>query len=688
MSDDLASSPDFHQFLAEYFVECAEHLDASRRSLLALEASIGTAEPDRQLLDELFRSFHSIKGLSAMVGIGAAETLSHHLESYLGELRKGRQRLNAQGLETLIAGVKMLDRILAAERTNTLAPDCAPLLAELAARLQEKSVPTPTAPVLAPPESEVTRQTAEEESQIAARLKPGAQAWRFTFVPSPELARRGLNVNSVRQRLQEIGEILHAVPVVRPGGQISFSFVVGTAEPETKFSDWQHEGLTHSRYPIGSAERKLEEHSASSIVPGGAAVPSSAAGNVVRVDLGRLDDLMQKVGELVLSRARLEESVRRLRAVVPAAEWRALQETNQALERQLRDLREGVMRVRMVPFREVFARLQFVVRDLAHEFHRKVVLQLSGQETEIDKFVVERMMDPLLHLVRNAVSHGLETPEERVAQGKSAEAHIGLRARTSGETVTLEVEDDGRGIDAEQVFARARATGMLPDNSAANAATLLDVLCLPGFSIREEADRVSGRGVGMDVVRRAVEELNGSLTLQTVPGKETRFTIELPLTLAIADALIVTAEGERYAIPQAGVREVLQLSPSAVHALEDNELISYRGGVLPLLRLGAFFGGASRRDESFYVLVLGEGVLAVGITVDRVLGLREIVVRPVTDALIQVAGIGGATELGDGRVVLILDAAGLMRAARGGPTGAAGLHDSLRRNRRTCCGTA
>ena len=318
----------------------------------------------------------------------------------------------------------------------------------------------------------------------------------------------------------------------------------------------------------------------------------------------------------------------------------------------------------MVPFREIFARMQFVIRDLAHEFGKQVVLQLSGEETEIDKFVVERMMDPLLHLVRNAVSHGLELPEERVAAGKSAEAHIALRARTTGEMVTLEVEDDGRGIDPELVFARARATDLLPDGTLTDSATLLDVLCAPGFSIREEADRVSGRGVGMDVVRRAVEELNGFLALETVLGKETRFVIELPLTLAIADALIVAVEGEKYAIPQAAVREVIQIAPAAVRVLEHNEIISYRAGVLPLLRLSSFFGSALRSEVEFYVLVLGEGIHAVGLTVDLILGLREIVVRPVTDEMIQVDGIAGATELGDGRVVLILDAAGLTRAAR------------------------
>lgn len=386
--------------------------------------------------------------------------------------------------------------------------------------------------------------------------------------------------------------------------------------------------------------------------------------HLVRVDLDRLDELMRMVGELVISRARLDDGLRRLGAAVPEAELRPLQETNLALERQLRDLREGVMRVRMVPVREVFARMQFVVRDLTREYRKRAALELSGQETEIDKFVVERMMDPLLHLVRNAVSHALEDPDERAARGKPPEGRIALRASTTGETITIEVEDDGRGIEAGPVFARARAAGLVAAEAPEDPAALLDVICAPGFSTRDVADRASGRGVGMAVVRTVVEELGGSLTLHTEPGRGTRFTIQLPLTLAIADALIVAVGRERYAVPQVSVREVLQLEPAALTVLENNEIVSYRGGVLPLLRLRDFFGLADRDGAGLYALVTGDGLNAVGLVVDRVLGLREVVVRPLGDPLVRAPGIAGATELGDGEAVLILDATALTRIVR------------------------
>jgi two-component system chemotaxis sensor kinase CheA len=323
------------------------------------------------------------------------------------------------------------------------------------------------------------------------------------------------------------------------------------------------------------------------------------------------------------------------------------------------------MRVRMVPVREIFERMQFVVRDLAREHSKRIKLQLSGQETEIDKLLVERMMDPLLHLVRNAVSHGLETPREREAAGKPAEGTISLRASTAGEMVVIEVEDDGRGIDRERVAARAEAMGLIAAGQADDSETwLLDLICSPGFSTREEADRASGRGIGMAVAKNTVEALGGLFTLATEVGKGTRFTIELPVTLAIADALIVSVGGQRFAVPLSAVREVIEVEAGSLKAFESNEVISYRGGVLPIVRLARVFGLGEDRGRAFHVFIVGAGLAAVGIAVDRILGQREIVVRAISDPLIQVAGISGATELDDGRAVLILDAAGLVGRKR------------------------
>ncbi|HEX5890500.1 MAG TPA: chemotaxis protein CheA, partial [Pyrinomonadaceae bacterium] len=478
-----------------------------------------------------------------------------------------------------------------------------------------------------------------------------ATRWQVEFTPTPELAERGVSVNSVRVRLQEIGELLQAKPIVKGAGEIAFQFVLATNRNQTELKDFEVDGLV---FEAVQEEKKIRETQP---------VPTIAPASVVRVDLDRLDELMRIIGELVISRTRLEDQVADLKRATPPAMWRSLQETSSTMARQLRDLRESVMRVRMVQIGEIFERMTFVVRDLARENGKKIIVQLSGGETEIDKFLVERMMDPFMHLVRNAVSHGFEAAAEREAQGKRSEGVLSLSATTAGERIVIKIADDGRGIDRHLVRERAKARGLYEENGDIDNRALLELICTPGFSTRVEADRESGRGVGMDVVKNAIEELGGSISLATRVGEGTTFTIELPLTLAIAEALIVSVDGQRFAVPQSAVREVLEVESTSTNILENNEIISYRGKVLPLLRLARVFEMNQQRGDRFHVLVIGEDANAVGLAVDRILGQREIVVRAIKDPLAQTKGIAGATELGDQRVVLILDIGALRQLA-------------------------
>jgi two-component system chemotaxis sensor kinase CheA len=388
------------------------------------------------------------------------------------------------------------------------------------------------------------------------------------------------------------------------------------------------------------------------------------ASQVVRVDLARLDELMRHVGDLVISRARLSDTLSRIATRLPPLEWRAIQENALALDRQLRTLRQGLMRVRLVSVGEIFRRMPFVVRDLARETGKKVTLLLQGQTTEIDKYLIERMMDPVLHLVRNAVSHGIEPPEERLASGKSPEGIIRLSASTTGDMVTLEIADDGRGIDAADVAARARQAGHHVPAGEVDSAALLALLCAPGFSTKDDADRASGRGVGMAVVKETVERLSGTVALDSEAGAGTRFTIQLPLTLAVADALIGLVGSEAFAVPQSAVREVIEVAAADVQQIEENEIILYRNAALPIVRLARIFGIATETPARFHVFVVGAVAAAIGLAVDRIVGHREIVVRAIADPLARVDGISGATDLGDGRVVLILDPSAIARRTR------------------------
>ncbi|HEX6291240.1 MAG TPA: chemotaxis protein CheA [Herpetosiphonaceae bacterium] len=656
-----ASSPAdnsfFDEFLDDFFAECDEHLTVIRRDLLALEPFVGRVHVDRALLEELFRSFHSLKGLAGMVGVSDVERLAHQTESYFRALRDQRVVLQAQALDTLIVEVRMLEQALAAWRARQPGPDVDPVLAALTDLLPDE----------ARPEAVPSSGAASLPDQGNGTAPPAPtlrQVWRFEFLPTPELADQGVNVNSVRTQLQEIGEIEHARPLVRPAG-VAFEFIVATDADAESFSAWAAHGLRWEPYSVQVAAQPAAASTS-------AAPISVAPANVVRVDLTRLDELMHMIGELVITRSRLENRLAQIEPKIEVNEWRDLHDINVQLGRQLRDLREGVVRVRMVPMGDIFARMQFVVRDLAHELGRQVRLELHGQHTEVDKYIVERLADPLLHLVRNAVSHGLEPASERMAQGKPAEGTLMLSAFDTGDIVTIELADDGRGIDRHDVAERARALGLLDGDGLPDDAKLLDLLCLPGFSTREQVDRVSGRGVGMDVVQRTIYELGGTLTLTTEVGRGTRFTMQLPLTLTIMDALIVAAAGQTFAMPLPAVREAIQIAPDDITALENNELLRYREQVVPLVRLARVFRLPGAEDGAGYGLVIGQERHTFVLTIDRLLDKREIVVRPIADPLVQVVGIGGATELGDGRVVLILDPADLNRLDREGGARPAG----------------
>jgi two-component system, chemotaxis family, sensor kinase CheA len=674
--DPGANKQFFAQFLDDYFQECEEHFTIVRRGLLALERFVGSSEIDRPILDDLFRAFHSLKGLSGMVGVRPAEELSHEMEAYLRAVRDNASLLNKEGVDALIVSASTLESVVEQRRAGSVIGDVGPVLARLAAILPDIAAgngasETADSAVAAPADS----LNASERSKLEGAIKEGARALRFEFVPSAALAQQGINVNAIRTKLSSIGELIQAAPRVLSGGALAFHFLVASHADDKELEALQADGLTfRADEPLAKASISTNGRGNIAALPPVSDAHISGAparSTVVRVELNRLDDLMRMVGDLVISRSHLDERLRTVEASMPQQGWRGLQETNVTMGRQLRDLREAVMRARMVPIGEIFERMRFVVRDLAREYNKDVRIELSGEHIEIDKVLVERMMDPILHLVRNAVSHGIESSAKRAELGKAQEARISLRASTFADMAVIQVEDDGAGIDREAVIKRGQALGLLDPASDPDNAAILDLICAPGFSTREAADRAAGRGVGMSVVKRTVEAIGGSLSLDTEPGRGTLFSIQLPLTLAIADALIVSVGQQRFVIPQLAVREVLKIDSGTIKALENNEIIPYRGATLPLLRLARLFGLSQQETTSFHALVV-EGSPAVGIVVDRILGQREIVVRSISDPLLQVQGIAGATELGDGRIVLILDPAALVSTDKGGPGGGRG----------------
>ena len=649
MSPDRPSDADFlAEFMDDYFVECDEHLTTIRRALLGAET---TAALSPATLEELFRSVHSLKGLSGIVELKEAELLAHHMESYLSALRRQAVRTTPEGLAALIEGTRVLEQVIAARRDRHPLPAIEPVVAII-----DRVATGPSGDAAPLSDDRATPQPATAES--------GLPRWTVVFTPTPELSARGVGVDRVRGLLRETAEIIEAAPQVSADGGISFVFLIEGILGDADIAAWREQGMdVTAERPPAAAAAPPATHVDEPMTPA-ATTSFLAPSHHVRVDLARLDELMRMIGDLVISRARLGESLARLESHVPPVLLRSVHDNALALERQLRDLREGVMRVRLVPVGEIFRRMPFVVRDLARETGKQVELRIDGQDTEIDKFLIERMLDPVLHLVRNAVSHGIEDADERRAAGKPAVATVTLCAATVGDLVMLEIADDGRGVDVETVVARAREQGLAVPSGPIDAHTVLDILCAPGFSTRDAADRASGRGVGMAVVQTAVHELGGKLSLDTTPGQGSRFVIELPVTLAITDAIIARVGAQTFALPQSAVREVIEIDPATIRRFEQNEIAPYRDGALPIVRLADVFGLTATPGRSLHVFVVGAGPTAVGLAVDRIVGQREVVVRSLADALVKVDGIVGATDLGDGRVVLILDGSRLAAMAR------------------------
>jgi len=428
-------------------------------------------------------------------------------------------------------------------------------------------------------------------------------------------------------------------------------------------------GLT----PARDVPESVPGPSAPNAAPGAATAEASPEGaltlrslsDTVRVDIRKLDGLMNIVGELVINKTTIIKISRDLIAQAGTAGIGGdLQKAARNLERNLRQLQQGVINSRMVPIGQVFSRLNRVVRKLSQEFLKKIDLRMHGETTELDKLMVEDLADPLLHLVRNSLDHGIELPEVRERAGKPARGVIELRAEQRGNHIVIEIEDDGGGIDLERVRATAVRKGLVDATAAMDERQLLDLLFLPSFSTKESASQVSGRGVGLDVVKTNVARLGGMIDIETELGVGTRFTITLPITLAIIQALLVGVGKEIYAIPLNAILESNRLLSSQIRTVEKREVTRLRESTLPLLRMADIFGlPRAAENQKMFVVVVGLAEKRLGLVVDSLRGQQEVVIKSVGSVFRNTPGIAGATELGDKRAVLVLDVGALIDEA-------------------------
>ena len=664
---------DITRFHAAFFEESREGLDAMESGLLALEA-LGNngASGDAETINVIFRGAHSIKGGAATFGFTAVTDLTHLLETLLDEARSGRRALDSDAIGGLLASVDVLRALLGACEHGSPVDHAA--LAQARAGLDRLLAGAASA---AP--------TASFTPPTTATTPVPAGDWRIAFTPAPSMFMTGNDPLRILRELAGHGELgvtcldLRLPPFAQMDpfeAYLAWDLTLPGAVPRATIDEafaWV-DGECELSIEAGSTEPAGPDQNeapaaASAAATADGATPTgrraSDADNSIRVAVAKVDALINLVGELVITQAMLRQRSEHLDPVANEVLLTGLVQ----LERNTRDLQEAVMGVRMLPVEFAFSRFPRMVRDLASRLDKKVHLRTFGEATELDKGVIEKIVDPLVHLVRNAIDHGLELPAERRAAGKDETGTVTLSAAHQGANIVIEISDDGRGLDRERILRKAAERNLpVPENPS--DAQVWDLVFAPGFSTVDILTDLSGRGVGMDVVKKNVAALGGQVTIRSTLGHGTTVTIRLPLTMAIVDGMSVAVGDEVFILPLNMVIESLQLATADIRTIAgDTRVLRVRDDYLPLLNLAEQYGlpaataiAGVDAPTPIAVVVESDG-RRLALEVDELLGQHQVVVKNLENNYRRVPGVSGATILGDGRVALIVDAGGLAHTA-------------------------
>ncbi|MGQ9778464.1 MAG: chemotaxis protein CheW [Bacillota bacterium] len=649
------------QYLSVFMDECAEHLQTLNQALLELENNPENAE----LLNTIFRAAHTLKGASMTMGFNKMAALTSAMEDVLSALRKKEIPVTSEVVSLLFECLDLLE-VLAQGIGSGREEDI-----EIAGVIQQlkrlSSGEETVVPAVVEKRRELQlRYTPQEREVIAAALAEGATLWHISVTLKSDCLLKGARAFMVLRELGRLGEVIKSVPDAKELEDEQFQdlFLVGLVSKEPR------ERIVHLIGDIIDVANVVAERAELETIPPErraprepVAVPEPAAklgglpvlpaGQTVRVDIRKLDDLMNLVGELVISRARLEQLCAPYRT-------RDLEELLEQVGRLTLELQNRVLKARMVPVDNVFRRFPRLVRDLCREMGKEAVLVIRGAETELDRTVIDEIGDPLMHILRNCVDHGIEPPAERQAKGKPSTGTITLEARQEGNNVVIVVADDGQGVDLERVAAKAVEMNLVTQAEVAEMSKeeLLELVFAPGLSTASKVSDVSGRGVGMDAVRAKIDSLRGTVSIASERGQGTIVTIRLPLTLAIIQTLMVELGREIYLIPSSFIDSTISVLRQDIKKVRNQEVTMVRGEVLPLVRLQHVLGlpGAKNEDyEELDVVVIRQGERRVGCVVDRLVRQQDVVLKPLGGLLGQIREIAGGTILGDGRVALVLD---------------------------------
>jgi two-component system chemotaxis sensor kinase CheA len=722
---------DLEEFLEFYLLDSQEQIERLGAGLLQLEKD----GENISLINDLFRSAHSLKGASGTMGFTPIVALTHAAEDLLDRIRQGKMTVTLDVIDVLLAVTDRVREMLAqVEKRQEITVDSEDLVTSMRGLLSGEKPAVPQ-------NSETSEHGDSNDNSkddfvpMDFSLDPSEQqkltdahlmargVYQVDAKLEPNTLMKAVRAVMARQRLEGMGTVIKLLPSIEDleaGKAEGFSLLIVTDEPvseirrelmeiseladvlvhpypdnaangeaakkddsqtvQTSAPDLQKES---EKIPVVSSEMKMPEpptvspkaaESASQIktVKPKTTAPATeiASGegtaqvHTIRVDTVRLDNLINLVGEMVITRTRLVQIGLDLKAQYRMDNMvNSLNEANVYLGRLMNDLQESVMRLRMVAIGTVFSRFPRLVRDLSKKTGKEIELVLKGEDTELDKTVVEVIGDPLMHLIRNSVDHGIEPPEVRRAAGKPEKGTVTLDAYHEGNHIAILITDDGAGLDLEKIRKIALTKGLIGEREELSESEIANLIFLPGFSTADKVTDISGRGVGMDVVKKALNNLGGMVDISTRRGKGTTFTIRLPLTLAIIQALLVQVSGEIYAVPLSSVLETLLVNREEIKTVGGLPMVKLRGNTLPLISLQEKFELPPLETPSneVFVVVVGFGDKALGIIVDELRGQQEVVIKSLGDLLSNLPGIAGATILGDGKVTLILDIGSLMQ---------------------------
>lgn len=662
------------QYLSIFIDESREYVQSLNDSLLKLEKN----PEDEETINETFRALHTLKGMAGTMGFESMSKLCHKMEQLLDKVRSKKVKLTSELLDRLFAGVDTVDKMV-----NSIASSGSDQVNEEDLKnLMNSFEVVPEEKTTKPEEKTLPREEKKESGVVSDSVmkvieeaaKEGYNAFRLKVTLAEGTLMKAVRMYMVFKAIEDSGgQILSSVPPVEDIEQEKFDREVDLVVISKQDAEALHKTIISiseiervTVVPLMKAqETKIEEEkkevptqpeTVREKEPEQKVSQRRRLVQTVRVDIDKLDTLMNLMGELVIARSRISDTLRKYNI-------KEVDESLSQLNRITLDLQNVVMKIRMVPIAFVFNRFPRMVRDLAKQLSKEINFIIEGEDTELDRTFVEDIGEPLVHLLRNAIDHGIETKEERIAKGKPPVGTVILSARHEGNNVVIEVKDDGRGIDRAAVLKKAIEKGLISEAQAENLPDekVYEFLFLPGFSTKSQATELSGRGVGMDVVRSVVESLNGTVKIESVKDKGTTVTIRLPLTLAIIQALLVTVNNYVYAIPIANIDSTLNVPLDKVQKLQNKLVTVIRGEIIPLVKLWEIFGLDGHKEEPYYnTVIVRVGNKKYGLVVDSLIGQEDIVIKSLGKIFNDVRIFSGGAILGDGSIALILDVSNIV----------------------------